>query len=105
MLWSQQDPVNSPCGAPDRLHSLHWLRGGEGAGPPPGVPLPTKARAGRPHNAVPCGPRRQGTACNVAKADQVKELARFAQDRFGRIDLWWAAHPAAQPPVGLTPFP
>ncbi|KIY93772.1 chlorophyll(ide) b reductase [Monoraphidium neglectum] len=29
-----------------------------------------------------------GTACNVARADQVKDLARFAQDRFGRIDLW-----------------
>lgn len=30
----------------------------------------------------------QGRACHVGKAAQVKELADFAKERFGRIDLW-----------------
>lgn len=29
-----------------------------------------------------------GRACNVSKAGQVRELADFAKERFGRIDLW-----------------
>ncbi|GBF95247.1 chlorophyll(ide) b reductase chloroplastic [Raphidocelis subcapitata] len=29
-----------------------------------------------------------GRACNVARAGEVRELAAFAQERFGRIDMW-----------------
>jgi hypothetical protein len=30
----------------------------------------------------------QGKACNVAKADQVRALADYAQQQLGSIDLW-----------------
>jgi hypothetical protein len=30
----------------------------------------------------------QGKACNVARAEQVKALAAYAQQQLGSIDLW-----------------
>jgi hypothetical protein len=32
----------------------------------------------------------------VARAGEVRELAAFARDTFGRIDMWWALRQAVQ---------
>lgn len=42
-----------------------------------------------PHTPHPLPTQPQGKACNVAKAEQVRALADYAQQQFGTIDLWW----------------
>ena len=44
-----------------------------------------------------CSPRccmfAQGKACNVARAAEVRNLAAYAVDQLGTIDLWWVGNP------------
>ncbi len=51
------------------------------------------------------GERTDGLACDVSVAEQVYTLARFAAEKFGRINVWVNNAGITPPPGGVLDFP